>query len=375
MANKDYYQTLGVGKNASAEEIKKAFRKKAHEHHPDKSNGTDEKFKEINEAYQVLGNPDKKKRYDQFGSSDFSGFGSGAGAGGQGFNWSDFARQGQGSYQNANFDFSDLGDIFGDFFGSGFGSQRSGSRSSTRSNKGGDLEINVTISLPESYFGADKTFTINKEVVCSHCHGNGAEPNSKINTCKTCNGQGQVYSNQQTFFGAFRTVVVCPECAGEGKLPDKKCSLCNGRGAVKDRETLVIHIPVGINDGQTLKLSGKGQAGSHGSRAGDLFVNVRVLPHPEFIRKGDDLHLEQTIPFSVAVLGEKIMIKTFDGQVKLKIPSGTSSGQEFIINGKGLPHLNKKGQGNLLVKINVAVPRHLSSSQKDLLERLKKEGL
>lgn len=372
---KDYYQTLGVDKSASPEEIKKAFHKKAHQHHPDKGNGTDEKFKEINEAYQVLGNPDKKKRYDQFGTSDFSGFGSGGGQAGGGFNWSDYARQG-GSYQNANFDFSDLGDIFGDFFGSGFGSQRSGgSRSSARSNRGADLEINVTISLEEDYFGADKTLELNKEVVCSHCRGNGAEPDSKINTCKTCNGQGQVYSNQQTFFGAFRTVVVCPDCAGEGKIPDKKCSRCNGRGALKDRETLVVHIPAGINDGQTLKLSGKGNIGLRGAGAGDLFVNVRVLPHHQFVRSGDDLLLEQTIPFSSAVLGEKISINTFAGEVKLKIPAGTMSGQEFIIKGHGLPHLNKKGQGNLLVKINVAVPRHLSSSQKDLLERLKREGL
>ncbi|MDP2586605.1 MAG: molecular chaperone DnaJ [Candidatus Komeilibacteria bacterium] len=370
--SKDYYQILGVDKNASAEEIKKAFRKKAHEHHPDKGNGTDEKFKEVNEAYQVLGNSDKKRRYDQFGSSDFSGFGNGGGQPGGGFNWSDFARQQGGQYQNSNFDFSDLGDIFGDFFGS---ARAGGSRSSARSNKGADLEVNVSITLEEDYFGVDKNFTLNKDVVCAHCHGNGAEPDSKINTCKTCNGQGQVYANQQTFFGAFRTVVVCPDCAGEGKIPERKCSRCNGRGIVKDQENLVIHIPAGINDGQTLKLSGKGNIGLKGAGAGDLFVNIRVLPHAEFVRQGDDLQLRQTIPFTSAVLGEKININTFEGEVKLKIPAGTSSGQEFSIKGKGLPHLNKKGQGNLLVKVSVAVPKHLSSSQKDLLERLKREGL
>lgn len=367
---------MGVNKNAAADEIKKAFRKKAHEHHPDKGNGNADKFKEINEAYQVLGNPEKKKRYDQFGTSDFSGFGAGSqGFGGQGFNWSDFARGQQGgAYQNANFDFSDLGDIFGDFFGSGFGSPRS-SRASKKSNQGEDLEINISVTLAEAYFGADKTFTINKNVVCTHCHGNGAGPGAKINTCKTCNGQGQVYSNQQTFFGAFRTVVTCPDCAGEGKIPEKKCSICNGHGIIKDSENLIIHIPAGINDGQTLRLSGKGQAGLKGATAGDLFVNIRVLPHPEFIRKGDDLHLKQTIPFTAAVMGEKIIVKTLDGEVKLKIPAGTGSGQEFIIKGKGLPHLNKRGSGNLIVKVSVAVPGHLSSSQKDLLEKLKREGL
>ncbi|MFA6304799.1 MAG: molecular chaperone DnaJ [Patescibacteria group bacterium] len=372
--SKDYYQTLGVNKNATQDEIKKAFRKKAHEHHPDKGGGNEAKFKEINEAYQVLGNAEKKQRYDQFGSSDFSGFGGGGGAGQGGFNWSDFARQGGGQqYSNANFDFSDLGDIFGDFFGGG--SHQRSSRSSGRPTHGADLEINVTITLENAYFGVEKLFDINKDAPCLHCSSTGVEPGAKVNTCKTCNGSGQVTANQQTFFGAFRTVTVCPNCQGEGKIPEKKCSTCQGQGVVKERVSLKINIPAGINTGQTLKMSGQGQAGPKGTRSGDLFVNVKVLPDARFGRNGDDLHLDESISFSQAVLGDKIMVKTFDGEVKLKIPAGTSPGQEFIIKGKGLPHLQKHGTGNLYVKVKVVVPKHLSSSQKDLLEKLQREGL
>lgn len=365
--SKDYYNILGVDKKTSAEEIKSAFRKKAHQHHPDKSGGNAEKFKELNEAYQVLGNPEKRKQYDQFGST----FDGASGFSGAGFNWSDFARQsgfGPSGFRTSGFDFSDLSDIFGDFFGGR-------SQTSRQTSRGADLEANITITLEETVFGTEKVLDLAKEAVCDHCNGNGAEPGTKINACKTCHGSGQVTISQATFFGSFRSVAVCPDCDGEGKVPEKKCTRCNGKGYYRGKETIKVKIPAGIASNETLKLSGKGGAGMKGMRAGDLYINIKVLPHPQFLREGNNLTATKNISFTQAALGDKVMIETLDGEVILKIPAGTPSGQKFIIKGKGVGKLQGRGRGDLLVELKVKVPNNLSHSQKKLLEELQQEGL
>jgi molecular chaperone DnaJ len=315
---KDYYKILGVEKNANSEQIKQAFRQKAHQHHPDKSGGNAEKFKELNEAYQVLGNEEKRKQYDQFGST-FSAYGG---------NWQDFSRG------NAGFgDFSaqggpasgwgDLGDIFSDFFGQ---SQRGSGRQTQA--KGADLEASFTINFEEAVFGTEKILDISKKVICEHCQGNGAEPGTKIVTCKTCGGTGQIIVNQQTFFGAFRSAMVCSNCQGEGKVPEKKCANCGGSGIAKGKERIAVKVPAGINNGETIKLSDKGEAGQAG-RNGDLYINIRVLPHPNFRREGDNLYTVKTINYSQAAMGDKNRVQTLDGEIGLKIPSGTPAGKQF----------------------------------------------
>lgn len=370
---KDYYQILGISKTATADEIKKAFHKKAHEHHPDKQGGNAEKFKELSEAYQVLSHPDKRKRYDQFGSA-FSG-----GAGSGGFNWSDFANQAnQGGFnasgfRSGSFDFSDLGDIFSDFFGSGF--SRASQRQDQRRTKGADLAVNLVLTLAEAVFGAKKNLEIFKEVVCQRCQGTALEPGAKLITCKTCGGQGQVTVSENTFFGAFRSAAVCPDCDGAGKIPEKKCGQCHGRGAIQDKEAMTVTIPAGIADGETLKISGKGGAGSKGARSGDLYLNIQVLPHADFKRSGDNLLTKKIISFSQAALGDKVRVKTLNGEVVLKIPAGTPSGQQFTLKGQGAGRLRGRGRGDLLVEVKVAVPKNLSREQKKLIEELAREGL
>lgn len=360
---KDYYKILGVEKNANSEQIKQAFRQKAHQHHPDKSGGNAEKFKELNEAYQVLGNEEKRKQYDQFGSAF-----SGQGFGGQGFNWQDFSRANNG-FNSADFNFSDLGDIFGDFFGQ---SQRGAGRQ-TRA-KGADLEANFTINFEEAVFGTEKVLDISKKVVCDLCQGNGAEPGTKIVTCKTCGGTGQIITNQQTFFGSFRSASVCHACQGEGKVVEKKCGNCGGNGITKGKERIAVKVPAGINNGETIKLSGKGEAGPS-SQNGDLYINIRVLPHLNFRREGDNLYTVKTINFSQAAMGDKIRVQTLDGEIGLKIPAGTQNGKQFIVRDKGSYRLRGRGRGDLIVEIKVAVPTNLSREQKRLIEEIGKQGL
>ena len=370
---KDYYKTLGVEKSATADEVKKAFRKKAHEHHPDKGNGNADKFKEVNEAYQVLGNDKKRKQYDQFGTS-FEGMG-GQAAYDAGFNWSDAFRQGgaggggfrQGSY-NINID--DLGDIFGDFFGGG---QRQ--QATRRNYKGRDIEAGINITLEEAIFGIEKTLDISKNILCEKCKGNGAEPGTKISGCKPCGGSGQVNKTQNTFFGTFRTAAVCEACMGEGKKPEKECAKCHGNGIVRGKERVKVGIPAGISTGETVRLTSKGEAGLKGSTAGDLYITVRVLPHKIFNREGDNLHTTKTIKFSQASLGDKVQIETLDGKVSLKIPAGTPTGRQFNIKNKGSHKLRGRGRGDLIVEVKVEVPDNLSRKQKKLLEDLEKEGL
>jgi len=365
---KDYYDILGVAKGASQDDVKKAFRKLAHEHHPDKGNGNADKFKEINEAYQTLGDQTKRKQYDTFGS-----------AGGQGgFNYQDFARsQGQGGSPfgqgNVNFDFGDLGDI-GDIFGSFFGG---GTRAEARqATHGQNIQAEMSISFEESVFGVEKTIDLSKAVSCDHCHGNGAEPGSKINDCKTCSGSGQISKIQQTMLGNFQTQSVCPECRGEGKQYEKKCSKCSGSGVAQGKERIKIKIPAGIESGQSIRLAGKGGAASGGAAgqprgsAGDLYINVQVQASRKFKRAGDNIVSSHHISFKQAVFGDKIDVETVDGKVKLKIPEGTQSHTEFKLRGKGVPHLRSRGRGDYIVNVIVDVPKNLSRKEKKLIENL-----
>jgi len=368
---KEYYNILGVAKSATQEEIKKAYRKLAHQYHPDKKGGDEAKFKEVNEAYQALGNPEKRKQYDQFGQA----FG-GAGAEPGGFSWQDFARASQGGsgpfgggfrQQNVEFDLGDLGDIFGDLFGFG---RRTGGRSARRSARGNDVQAEMNLDFKEAVFGTEKVIDLYKNVICSHCAGNGAEPGTKIETCSTCAGNGQIEQIQRTILGAFRTVGVCPDCQGEGKRASTKCKKCRGEGRLKESEKIKVEIPAGISDGETIRLSGKGEAGLKGSGAGDLYIILRVRPDPEFKREGDNIISEAEISFSQAALGDKIPIKTLEGEVILKIPAGMQSGKVFKLNGKGVPHLRSRGRGDHLVTVNVVTPTRLARHQKRLFEEL-----
>ena len=370
--SKDYYNILGIDKTATADEVKKAFRKKAHEHHPDKGNGNADKFKEVNEAYQVLGKPERRKQYDQFGTT-FEGFG-GQAAYNAGFDWSDVIRQGSSGFRNSgvNFDFEDLGDIFGDFFGRSQSNGRSGNR---RHSRGVDIEAQLAISFEEAVFGIEKTLDITKQIVCEKCQGNGAEPGTRIITCKTCGGTGQVVSTQQTFFGAFRSASVCSACSGEGKQPEKKCSKCNGLGIARGKERIKVKIPAGISQGETIKLSGKGEAGAQGISSGDLYISISVLPHPEFKRQGDDIYAAKNINYTQAALGDKIRIKTLDGEVNFKIPAGTPAGKKFVLKNKGSYKLRGRGRGDMIVEVKIEVPQDLSKKQKKILEELAGLGL
>lgn len=360
----DYYTILGVNKNASNEDIKKAYRKLAHQYHPDKGGDT-EKFKQVSEAYQILSNKDKRAQYDNFGRV-FEGGGGGAGQqsgfGGVGFDF-------------GNFDFNDidLGDIFGNVFGFG-GRSRAGKRQAM--NKGDDIEIEIKLDLKDVLFGLKKTIFLGKMANCKRCNGTGGEPNSKVKECFTCRGEGEVQELRKTMFGQVSRFVVCPECKGQGKTPEKPCNVCSGEGRIKEDQKIDLNIPAGVDTGQVLKLESAGDAGVRGGRAGDLYIKVLVKNHPVFQRKGDDLVAEKEISFSQAGLGGEIEIKTLDGNnLSLKIPSGLQTGKVFKISGKGITHFSGWGKGNLYVKLVVKTPEKLTKKQKDLLEMLKKEGV
>jgi len=375
---KDYYNILGVSKSATKDEIKKAFREKAHLYHPDKPGGDEKKFKEINEAYQVLGNDEKRQQYDQFGAT----FDQQGGFGG-GMSWDDFMRaarqggpasQGGGTYSNVNFDMGDLGDILGDLFGNGFGFGGTTRRRKTTT-RGRDIEVDLNLEFKEAVFGAEKTIELYKLATCDHCQGNGAEPGTKISSCSTCKGQGNVRTVQRTILGNIQTVRDCPECGGEGKKPEKVCTKCGGQGRIKQKADLSIKIPAGIDNGMSLKMTGAGEAGIKGSKAGDLYIHIHVKTDHYFKRENNNILTTIEIPFSTASLGGKIPVKTIDGEVDLKITAGTQSGKVFILRGKGVPHFQHYGRGDHLVTINVKTPEHLSKKQKELLEELRKEGI
>lgn len=358
---KDYYKILGVERNASETDIKKAFRKLAHEHHPDKSNGNAEKFKEINEAYQVLGNKEKRSQYDQFGSTfEGAGFNQGPFRGNGGFDFNGFNFNG--GQQGAEFDF-DLGDIFSSFFGGG-----ASPRSSRR--RGADIQLDLEITLQEAAFGLEKNIKIRKQDLCQDCQGTGAKDGKSFSTCQQCNGSGQIST---TILGQFRTQTICPSCQGAGQVIKEKCSNCGATGRVQREQNLRVEIPAGIDDGQAIKLTGQGNAGPHKAPAGDLYITVHVLPDKRFERQGFDLLSEQKVPFAIAALGGEVDVQTIDGVVKLKIPSGTQGGRQFILRSKGLTRINTRSRGDQIVTVQVAVPTKLSKKQKQLIEDLNKE--
>jgi len=356
----NYYDILGISKNASEEEIKKAFRKLAHKYHPDKGSGDEKKFKEINKAYQVLSDKEKRSQYDQFGQTfDGGGAGPGQGQGFGGFDFSGFSAQG-----GANFDFSDMG--FGDIFSDVF----SGGRS-RRTRAGTDIQVDVEITFEEMVRSAKKNVRLRKLSRCDTCHGTGGKPESKENTCPDCQGTGKVRRIVKTIFGSFEQMAACERCRGRGKVYAEKCAACHGVGRAQKEEDIVIDIPAGIDDGQTLSMRGFGEAGENGAPDGDLFVNVHVRPHSLFKRRGDDIVSQLEITFAQATLGDKVGINTIDGEMKMKIPSGTQHGEVFRVRGRGVPHLGRFGGGDHLVTVILRVPKKLSREEKELIERLR----
>lgn len=365
----DYYNTLGVSKNATPDEIKKAFRGLAHKYHPDKTGGDDTKFKEINEAYQVLSDAQKKAQYDQFGHAAFKqGMGGGGGgAGFGGFSWEDMARQGGG----VEFDFGDVGDVFGDLFGMG-GGRRGGA---SRSSRGNDLEMEVVIDLKEAVFGVTKDIAINHLVQCKRCKGTRGEPDTKIEQCANCKGSGQVTEMRRILFGNVQTTVVCPQCHGAGSKPEKPCHECKGEGVERLKETLSVNIPAGIDDRERIRLTGQGDVGRNGGPSGDLYLGVRVKKDPRFDRDGSDLYMKLAVNYSQAVLGDTVEAETLDGRMEIKIPPGITSGHRLRLKKLGVHHLQHDGRGDLFVEVNITTPQHLSRKQKEVMELLKKEGL
>lgn len=368
---KDYYNILGVTKTASPEEIKKAYYKMAHQHHPHKG-GDEAKMKEINEAYSVLGNAEKKAQYDQYGQTFEQARSQGGFGGFNGFrDFSDFAdafrSSGGANGANFTFDFGDLGDIFGDLFGMGGGRSRT---RTARKTQGADIQVELAISFFDAVFGTEKTLTLDKEAVCQKCQGSGAEPGAKVTSCQTCGGSGQVLRNLGFGMGIPST---CPDCSGIGRKTEKDCSQCKGRGTINQAETFPVKIPAGIDNNQTIRLAGKGQAGIKGGPAGDLYLKIKVVPDPRFKRSGFDIITKTEISFSQAALGGKIDIETIDGNVKLKIPEGTQSGKVFRLKGRGVPHLQSRGRGDQLVEVTVKTPTRLSRKQKELLKELNDE--
>lgn len=361
MTKRDYYEILGVAKGASADEIKKAYRRLAVQMHPDKEGGTEEKFKELNEAYQVLSNPDKRQRYDQFGHA---GVGSSAASdGGPGF--SGFG--GFGGGQRVNVDLGDLGlgDIFESFFGSGFGSRQR----SNGAKRGRDLEEEVTLSFEEAIFGTDKELYMAVDEPCRHCKGTTVEPGHSMKQCETCQGSGQVTQVHNTFLGQIRQTAVCPTCKGRGQVPEKICSVCKGTGVEREHKDVKIKIPAGIDDGATIRLREYGDAIANGAR-GDLFVHVKVKPHKKFTREGDLILSTETISMVEAALGTNLKVETVEGDKTLKIPAGTQPGTDFRLKDLGVPHLRGKERGDQIISVKVEIPKRLSKKQAKLLSEL-----
>ncbi|MFA6226987.1 MAG: molecular chaperone DnaJ [Candidatus Paceibacterota bacterium] len=361
--SKDYYKTLGLERNASKEDIKKAFRKLAHEHHPDKG-GNQEKFKEASEAYSVLSDDTKRQQYDTYGSAGPAGSGRGAGGFGQGgfgdfgFDFSGFQNQAGGQ----GFDF-DLGDIFGDIFGGG-------ARRAPK--KGRDISVDMEISFSESIFGAEKKIRLTKTSKCNTCDGTGAKRGTGMEKCSVCNGHGRVRETKRSIFGNFATEKICDNCGGSGKVPREKCAECRGAGILKKESELEIKIPADIDDEQVIRLSGGGEA-LKGGISGDLYIKIHVKVDPLFSKEGKNLVTELNIKISDALLGSKYSLKTLDGDIELKIPEGVAYGEILRIRGKGVP-ISASKRGDLLVKINIKLPHRLSREAKEAVEKLKEEG-
>ena len=354
---RDYYEVLGVSKGASDDEIKKAYRKLAKKYHPDMNPGDKEaeaKFKEVNEAYSILSDSEKRARYDQFGHA---GVDPNYGAGGPG-----------GGFGGFDMGDIDLGDIFGSFFGGGFGGF-GGSTSSRRNGpqKGESLRASLTISFEEAAFGCEKEINLNRTEECEACHGSGAEPGTTAETCPDCRGTGVVRVQQRTGGFAFSSTAPCSRCRGTGKIIHTPCKACGGSGSVKKTKRVTVSIPAGIDDGQAISLRGQGNAGKNGGPAGDLIVAVHVKPHPQFHRDGTTVLYEQPVTFYQAVMGAELEIPTIDGKVKYNLPAGTQTGTTFRLRGKGIPELRGRGRGDQYVTVRVQVPTFLNGEQKEAL--------
>jgi len=369
VAKRDYYEVLGVGKTASADEIKKAFRRKAVESHPDRG-GNEDDFKEINEAYEVLKDSSKRQRYDQFGHA---GVGSSAASDGNPFAGFGGFGGGQGQ-QEYSFDFGDLGlgDIFGSFFGGNMGGR------GQRENRGNDVETSIEITFEEAIFGTEKELRLTLEDICEHCGGTTVEPGYELKECDECKGSGQINRVTRTIFGNIQQAMTCPKCKGSGKIPEKDCSVCHGKGTQRRTQEIKLKVPAGVDDGATIRLRERGEAIANGQK-GDLYVNIRVKPHKKFTREGDLILSEEHISMVDAALGTERDVETVDGPVKMKIPIGTQSGADFKLSNHGVPHLQGAGRGPHIVTIIVDTPSKLSKEQTELLKKFKntegKKGL
>ncbi len=360
---KNYYDILGVSKSASKDEVKKAFRKLAHEHHPDKKGGDDKRFKEASEAYSVLSDDQKRAQYDQFG--DTSNMGGGGNAGFGGFDFNGFQGGFGGQQGGFQFDMGDLGDIFGDIFGGGGGRR-------TKPKKGNDIQVDLELDFKESIFGVKKKININKISECKKCHGNGAEPGSDVSTCKTCGGAGVIQEIKRSIFGQIASEKTCPDCHGVGAIPKNKCSQCRGAGVLKQNEEIEVSIPSGIENGEMLRVSGRGEA-MRGGSAGDLYIKIHVKAHKLFKKEGQNLVANFEIKLTDALLGAEIPLETLDGNLQVKVPEGVKHGEILRVRGKGVPSTH--GAGDILLKISVKIPHKLSRDARKLVEELRKEGL
>lgn len=358
MAQRDYYEILGLQKGASKEEVKKAFRKLASQYHPDKKTGDEAKFKEISEAYAVLSDDKKKAEYDAYGHAF-----SGASAGGQGFggfNWQDFS---QGNGQGFEFDLNDIFENFGDMFGG---------KNTKRQSRGRDISIDIELSFEESIFGVTRKILLSKNNTCEHCNGSGAKNASEMTNCSTCNGNGRIRETRQSIMGSFQTVRECSVCQGTGQIPKEKCGYCAGSGIVKSESEIEIKIPAGIQNGEMIRMTGQGEAVSNGS-PGDLYVKIHVKNHQKIKREGANLMSTLPVKLTDALLGNTYKINTLDGDIEIKIPKGVKHGELLRIRGKGVPQGNQRG--DFLVKIAIEIPDKLSRKAQKLVEELRSEGV
>lgn len=366
----DFYSTLGVSKTATPEEIKKAYRRLAHEHHPDKDKGNADKFKQINEAYQVLSDPNKRTQYDRFGSGfeNAAGGRGGPGAGGfdpSGFDFSGFAQGFGFNGQQQGGGFEDAFDIFSDIFG---GSQQRSSRT-----RGIDLEMEVTLTFDEAVFGVEKELTLQKKDVCETCKGSGAESGSKVNTCPRCHGAGQIRTTRRTILGNVASVSTCDTCMGNGKVPENPCKECKGSGTLRRSKTIKVKIPAGVDDGSRLRIAGEGEVGYRGSNFGDLYLRLHVKDHKNLKRENENIYSQMPVSVYQATLGATIEVDTIDGKVKLKVPAGTQSGKVFRLKDRGVPIVNSSSRGSHYVTVQVVTPTKLSKKEKEIFKQLADE--
>ena len=373
MAKRDYYEVLGVNKNATDEELKKAYRKLAKKYHPDANpdnkKEAEEKFKEVNEAYETLSDPQKRRMYDQFGPDGPQGFGGGSGQG-------PFGQGGYYSYSSSGFngfdDFGDLGDIFSSFFGGGFGG-RSSSRKQNGPRKGADLNLRMEITFEQAYSGVEKEITVTRNETCDNCHGTGAKPGTSVTKCTTCNGTGQVTQVQNTILGQMQTRRTCTVCHGTGEIIKEPCEVCHGNGTVRKQPRIKVKIPAGIDDNQTVVLRGEGEPGEKGGPKGDLYITVRIKKHSIFTRSGNNVMCEVPITITQATLGADLEIPMVDGtKVVYKIPDGTQTGTKFVIRNKGFKSVNSSSTGDFVFTVKVQTPKKLTKEQRELLVQLAK---